>query len=104
MANLIETSGYEPGIYQLERTDPVVGGQGGTSNIQAQQLANRTAWLRQRLEALESDLADTLATHRQEDDPHPQYLNPARGHRSVIADLPRNRNQRPSFEDHRQRR
>jgi len=47
MANLPETPTYETGIYQLETTDPVVGGPNGISNLQAKQLANRTAWLKQ---------------------------------------------------------
>lgn len=47
MANLPETVAYESGIYQIETTDPVVGGPNGVSNAQAKQLANRTAWLKQ---------------------------------------------------------
>jgi hypothetical protein len=46
MANLPETATYEAGIYQIETTDPVVGGPNGVSNAQAKQLANRTAWLK----------------------------------------------------------
>lgn len=52
MANLVETSNWEAGIYQLEETDVVRGGDptaGGTSNIQPQQLANRTSWLKDNL-------------------------------------------------------
>ena len=45
MANLTETPAYEPDIYELAVTDPVLGGPGGVSNTQAQQLANRTAYL-----------------------------------------------------------
>ncbi|MBS1776295.1 MAG: tail fiber protein [Bacteroidetes bacterium] len=48
MANLAETVQWVPGIYQLETTDLVLGGdpsQGGVSNIQAQQLGDRTAYL-----------------------------------------------------------
>lgn len=48
MANLVETIQWVPGIYQLETTDLVLGGdpaQGGVSNIQAQQLGDRTAYL-----------------------------------------------------------
>jgi hypothetical protein len=50
MANLPEIATYEAGIYQLETTDKVVGGTGGTSNIQGTQLANRTAYLKQQIE------------------------------------------------------
>ena len=46
MANLPETKTYETSIYQLETTDPVQGGPEGIDNLQAKQLANRTAFLR----------------------------------------------------------
>lgn len=46
MANLTETAAWEGGIYQIETTDPVVGGPDGISNIQAKQLANRTKYLK----------------------------------------------------------
>lgn len=52
MTNLTETANYETGVYQLETTDPVQGGAGGVDNRQAQQLANRTAWLKQQVDAL----------------------------------------------------
>lgn len=47
MANLPEQNNYPSGIYQIELTDPVVGGPDGISNVQARQLANRTRWLKQ---------------------------------------------------------
>jgi hypothetical protein len=46
MANLPESQAFEAGIYQIETTDPVVGGTDGISNLQAKQLANRTKWLK----------------------------------------------------------
>lgn len=46
MANLPESSTFPSGIYQIELTDPVVGGVDGVSNAQAKQLANRTRWLK----------------------------------------------------------
>lgn len=52
MANLTETPTYEAGIYQLETTDPVLGGPTGITNTPARQLANRTAWLKQAVDAL----------------------------------------------------
>lgn len=54
MANIVETSVFESGVYQLETDDPVLGGPPafdaglpvtGHANAQAQQLANRTKWL-----------------------------------------------------------
>lgn len=47
MANLRETAEWVEGIYQIEKTDPVVGGEDGISNRQAKQLGNRTAYLKQ---------------------------------------------------------
>ncbi|WP_211101348.1 hypothetical protein [Niveispirillum sp. SYP-B3756] len=46
MANLPEIARWEDGVYQIEMTDPVVGGLDGISNIQGRQLANRTAFLK----------------------------------------------------------
>lgn len=54
MANLIETATYEAGIYQLETSDPVIGGANGISNQQAKQLANRTKYLKEHVDALEN--------------------------------------------------
>ncbi len=47
MANVTESSVYEEGIYQIETTDPVLGGENGIANVQAKQLANRTTYLKQ---------------------------------------------------------
>lgn len=52
MANVIESPVYEAGIYQLETTDPVLGGASGIANTQAKQLANRTAWLKEKVDLL----------------------------------------------------
>ncbi len=49
MANLVETSIYETGIYQIEQSDPVMGGPNGISNKQAIQLGNRTLWLKNKI-------------------------------------------------------
>lgn len=46
MADLAEVSVFTAGIYQLEITDPVEGGDMGISNAQAKALANRTKWLK----------------------------------------------------------
>lgn len=56
MANLTENATFDAGVYQIETVDPVVGGPGGIANLQAQQLANRTKYLKQ--------FADELATAR----------------------------------------
>lgn len=61
MANLTETPVYESGVFRLETTTPVKGGApvvsggvptDGFSNVQAQQLANRTAYLKEAVDDL----------------------------------------------------
>lgn len=56
MANVTETSTWESGIYQLETTDPVEGGELGISNLQARLLGNRTKWLYDQVVILKSYL------------------------------------------------
>lgn len=46
MANLTEVNHWEDNIYQIETSDPVIGGSNGISNQQAKQLGNRTQYLR----------------------------------------------------------
>ena len=57
MANLRENAAWESGIYQLETTDPVVGGADGIANKQAIQLANRTSYLKEQISSLSSNLS-----------------------------------------------
>lgn len=58
MTNLPEDASWEAGIYQIEQTDPVLGGPpnlaagAGIANVQAEQLAKRTAWLKQELDSV----------------------------------------------------
>ena len=47
MTNLPEEADWESSIYQLEPTDPVLGGESGIANRQATQLGNRTAYHQQ---------------------------------------------------------
>ncbi|MGY8627878.1 gp53-like domain-containing protein [Chromobacterium violaceum] len=54
MANLQEKPFWEPGIYQLETSDPVLAGPDGIDNLQGKQLANRTVHLKERVDKLES--------------------------------------------------
>ncbi|WP_244097656.1 gp53-like domain-containing protein [Burkholderia ambifaria] len=73
MTNLIEIERWEDGVYQLETSDPVVGGPDGIDNLQAKQLANRTRYLKRAIESGQSNLdAHTAAV-----DPHPQYATHA---------------------------
>jgi hypothetical protein len=53
MAYLPEEADWEDGIYQLEISDPVLGGEGGIANLQATQLGNRTAYLKQQVDSLQ---------------------------------------------------
>lgn len=69
MANLPETPQWEDGIYQIEVSDPVLGGPDGISNRQAKQLASRTSYLKQKVEKGGTDLAAHIAAT----DPHTQY-------------------------------
>lgn len=68
MANIKEEKTWEEGIYQLEVTDPVVGGIDGISNKQAKQLANRTSYLKKQVEDNKSGADLALATKRDVDD------------------------------------
>lgn len=59
MANLDETvADWPPGVYQIEQSDPVLGGApnestgAGLTNIPNQQLAKRTNWLKARVDTL----------------------------------------------------
>lgn len=68
MANLAETTTYDAGIYQLEVTDPAQGGATGIINTPAKGLANRTNWLKSkvntsvRVDAIVSTIAPYLIT------------------------------------------
>lgn len=58
MGKLTEITQWEDDIYQLETSDPVVGGPDGVSNKPQKQLANRTQWLKQQLESTSNALAE----------------------------------------------
>ncbi|BEO47308.1 hypothetical protein ACJ8J8_10260 [Serratia sp. CY48663] len=53
---LPESPTWVEGIYQLELDTPVLGGDGGPDNWQAQQLASRTAYLKQRTDMIDDRL------------------------------------------------
>jgi len=58
---LQETPQWEAGVYQIEETDPVQGGPDGVDNLPHKQLANRTAYLKQQQDAIQSELAAARA-------------------------------------------
>lgn len=66
MATLPEQSVWTEGIYQLETSDPVMGGPDGIDNQQAKELANRTKYLKETMERNKDD-ADT---HKNASNPH----------------------------------
>lgn len=57
MANLPESSVFDLGVYQIETTDPVIGGTSGVSNKAATNLANRTKYLKDHVDAIEAAYA-----------------------------------------------
>ncbi len=79
MANLTDQQLFDAAVYELSTTDPVMGGPGGVDNKPHQQLANRTAWLKQQVDALlaaggsAADIANAINTHLAAADPHVQY-------------------------------
>ncbi|HCM8051946.1 TPA: hypothetical protein N3503_001498, partial [Klebsiella pneumoniae] len=67
MSNLPEQIAWESGIHQLEETDRAKAGPGGVLNIQANQLANRTKWLRAQIESAQDYREYTF--YKSESDP-----------------------------------
>ena len=57
MANLPESASWDAGVYQLETTDPVLGGPNGKSNLPLKNLANRTAYLKAQVDVLSENKA-----------------------------------------------
>ena len=57
MANLPESSTFDAGVYQIETTDPVIGGPSGVTNTPLKNLANRTKYLKDHVGAIEANFA-----------------------------------------------
>lgn len=57
MTNLAETPVWRTGVFQLETTTPVRGGVAGESNTPLLNLADRTAYLKQEVDALVAEVA-----------------------------------------------
>lgn len=49
MGVIREKSSWPEQIYRIQNTDPIVGGEDGIINIQPEQIANRTCWLKEKL-------------------------------------------------------
>lgn len=75
MANLPETQQWEDGIYQIEVSDPVLGGPDGITNRPLKQLASRTAYLKQQVEKV---VQTWLNTSRQQTHTPSTQRKPAR--------------------------
>ena len=58
MANLTLTRQWVENIYQLETSDPVMGGPDGIDNRQAKELGARTNWLKDQVDTINQDLTD----------------------------------------------
>lgn len=58
MGKLTEIEQWDEDVYQIETSDPVVGGPEGLSNRPQKQLANRTRWLKKQLEDANNALAE----------------------------------------------
>ncbi|HEI8938490.1 TPA: hypothetical protein SLG39_002876 [Klebsiella pneumoniae] len=67
MSNIKETPVWSDDVHLLARQERVEGGVGGSANIQAQQLANRTAYLKEALESIPDYRQHTF--YPSEDDP-----------------------------------
>ncbi|ELF4897792.1 tail fiber protein, partial [Salmonella enterica] len=74
MGKLTELEQWDEDVYQIETSDPVLGGPEGITNRPAKQLANRTQWLKQQLEST----SDALAEHAKSRN-HPDASLTAKG-------------------------
>lgn len=63
MGVIKETANWESSIYQIEPTDPVIGGENGPANTQARQLANRTAYLKTQDDAKTAEISAARGTY-----------------------------------------
>ncbi|MEM5463766.1 hypothetical protein V5052_08825 [Klebsiella variicola] len=67
MATINETKKWEDDVYQVSRGDKVQGGRGGIANLQAGQLANRTSWLKAKIDSFNDALE--LTFYKTDSDP-----------------------------------
>ncbi len=70
MANLPIEPRWVNGIYQLETTDPVMGGADGVDNLQAKQLGCRTEWLKQKNEETDGEIEQIQTNYAPINSPH----------------------------------
>lgn len=60
MANLPELSEFTAGVYQIETSDPVLGGVDGVTNVPLKALVNRTRWLKEQVDTLAAEVASAI--------------------------------------------
>lgn len=63
MGTIKETSSWDSTIYQIEATDPVLGGEYGPVNQPIKGLANRTVYLKGQTDAINSEIKDARGTY-----------------------------------------
>lgn len=61
MANLPEVIEFTAGIYQIETSDPVLGGVNGVTNVPLKALTNRTAWLKGQVDSLNTAISSAVS-------------------------------------------
>lgn len=81
MGTLIDSPVFPAGVQHFEANAVLTGGPDCPDNLPLQDLANRTAWLKQQVESAQSGLAG----HEVAADPHPQYLTTAEGDAAIAA-------------------
>ena len=60
MANLPELNQFDTGVYQIETSDPVLGGVDGITNAPLKALVNRTRWLKNQVDTLVAEVATAI--------------------------------------------
>lgn len=60
MANLPELNEFTTGVYQIETSDPVLGGVDGITNVPLKALVNRTKWLKGQVDALNTAIESAI--------------------------------------------
>lgn len=92
MGHFDKNAKWHDKIYQIERTDPVVGGEGGISNQAPMELADRTEWLKQQIELQQcNSIAELRSIEPTQDkqmiDVKGYYANSTKGGGYFVADL-----------------
>lgn len=61
MANLPELNEFTTGVYQIETSDPVLGGVDGITNVPLKALVNRSRWLKNQVDALAASIGAVIS-------------------------------------------